>query len=290
MVCRVKTNRGATRLRKISRLLIGLSAALSAAATVAPAQSILGGGDDAMPASVKLHAGWAEPDGRRIAGLRMDLEPGWKTYWRAPGGSGIPPHFDWTGSENLASVNIVWPSPRVFHSFGARSIGYAEHMTLPLELTAKDASEPIRLRLALFYGLCEEVCIPAREDLTLDIDPGARKQGAFFIEDALAAAPKSGADVGLASAVCELSGAGGRRAFTARLDFAAPIPSAPIVVAEGPAGASFDELETRIEDGDIIASGDLTTQEGVWVDRSDIRLTIIGGAFSVEIDGCVGPT
>jgi suppressor for copper-sensitivity B len=40
------------------------------------------------------------PDAEMIsAGLHLQLEEGWKTYWRSPGEVGIPPSIDWAGSE-----------------------------------------------------------------------------------------------------------------------------------------------------------------------------------------------
>ena len=36
-----------------------------------------------------------------VAGVQIRLDPGWKTYWRSPGDSGVPPSFDWSGWKNL---------------------------------------------------------------------------------------------------------------------------------------------------------------------------------------------
>src|SRR5882724_3543347 len=45
------------------------------------------------------------------AAIEIALEPGFKTYWRMPGDSGVPPLFDWSGSRNLASIAPAWPVP-----------------------------------------------------------------------------------------------------------------------------------------------------------------------------------
>lgn len=50
----------------------------------------------------QLLPGWETADGHRVAALKLVLEPGWKTYWRSPGDAGVPPVFDWSGSEILA--------------------------------------------------------------------------------------------------------------------------------------------------------------------------------------------
>ncbi|MEO0999402.1 MAG: hypothetical protein AAFW69_02170, partial [Pseudomonadota bacterium] len=43
------------------------------------------------PSAAELLPGWVEEDGSLIAALSIDLAPGWKTYWRAPGEGGLPP-------------------------------------------------------------------------------------------------------------------------------------------------------------------------------------------------------
>src|ERR1700752_3273205 len=46
-----------------------------------------------------------------LGGIGFQIEPGWKTYWRTPGDSGVPPRIDFTKSENVDSVTILWPAP-----------------------------------------------------------------------------------------------------------------------------------------------------------------------------------
>ena len=264
-----------------------LAAGLIAAATGASALAEgLFGANAPPPYAVSLHSGWSEPDGRRIAGVRVALEPGWKTYWRSPGPSGMPPQFDWTGSKNLKSVTVVWPAPIVFETYGTQAIGYKNQMVLPLAITPEDPAKPIRLRLALFYGVCEEVCIPARSDLALDIAPGDRRDAAELIAAALASAPQDAARHGLDSVACAIEGADAERAFEARISFQPPLPSAPVVVAEGPNGVTFSPLATRLENGALVASGALYAAAGGWIDRSAIRLTLLHNGRGVEIDGC----
>src|SRR6056297_2127380 len=74
--------------------------------------------------NVSVLPGWQMSDGRHMAALRFSREDGWKTYWRAPGDAGIPPRFDWSGSGNLARVALHWPAPKVFDSYGLRTVGY----------------------------------------------------------------------------------------------------------------------------------------------------------------------
>ncbi len=265
----------------LKRAAIGLAALFLLAAAGAGAQGIF---DDAGPpkAEARLVAGWEEAAGRRLAGLVVDLAPGWKTYWRKPGEAGIPPTFDWSGSENLAGVEVLWPAPVVFHTFDILTIGYEERMILPLRIAAEDPSRPVRLSLALFYGLCEDICIPARADLSLEIAPGAAPASAEALKAALQAAPLPAS--GAARCAFDQKAAVGRLETRIALDEAPQ--SAPIVVAEGQEGLSFGPMKARIEGAEIVASGAMEMEPGLWIDRGAIRLTLIGDGAAEEILGC----
>ena len=71
------------------------------------------------------------------AGLELRLKPGWKTYWRYPGDSGMPPQFKFDGSENVKSVDVLWPAPKRFAEAGGNAIGYSGHVILPLHSRRK---------------------------------------------------------------------------------------------------------------------------------------------------------
>jgi DsbC/DsbD-like thiol-disulfide interchange protein len=76
-------------------------------------------------------------NGGHMAAVELQLAPGWKTYWRSPGDAGIPPSFDWSGSENVKSVRLHWPAPEVFEANGMQTIGYHERLVLPVEITPR---------------------------------------------------------------------------------------------------------------------------------------------------------
>ena len=49
-----------------------------------------------------------------ILGLEYQLEPGWKTYWKSPGGGGFPQKIVWNNSNNIKDIAIDWPTPKEF--------------------------------------------------------------------------------------------------------------------------------------------------------------------------------
>ena len=103
--------------------------------------------------------------------LSCKLAPGWKTYWRYPGDSGVPPHFEFEQSENVKSVAVLWPAPLRFSDAEGTTIGYKDNVVFPLRIEAKDPSKPVTLRLKFDYAVCERLCIPvrgARPSLSID--------------------------------------------------------------------------------------------------------------------------
>jgi len=104
------------------------------------------------------------------AGVEIRLGNGWKTYWRMPGDSGVPPDFDWSGSTNVAHVDVGWPAPHRMHDAGGESVGYKDEVLFPLTVRLKAPGRPARLDLKLFYAVCKNICIPARAEVSLDLD------------------------------------------------------------------------------------------------------------------------
>jgi DsbC/DsbD-like thiol-disulfide interchange protein len=107
------------------------------------------------------------------AGLEIRLLHGWKTYWRNPGDSGVPPVFDWSKSDNVARLTVSWPAPARFDDETGTSIGYKGDVMLPLRVEAKDAARPVTLSLALDYAVCEAICVPAKGEARLVLDPAS---------------------------------------------------------------------------------------------------------------------
>lgn len=113
-----------------------------------------------------------QPD-ERLAFVSIVLDDGWKTYWRLPGRFGFAPLLDWSGSENVASVETIFPMPNLFDEGDGTSIGYSGEVLWPVRVQTVDAKEPIFLDLAVELGLCEELCIPVSADLGALLSPSA---------------------------------------------------------------------------------------------------------------------
>src|SRR5215217_7179647 len=119
--------------------------------------------DDSSPwqrdthSAVRLLAG-SRSGGVLLGGIAFQLQPGWKTYWRTPGDSGVPPRFDFSKSDNVEAVTVLWPAPAKFEDgAGGYSFGYRDQIVMPLRIVPKNADKPVRLRAAIDYAVCEKI-------------------------------------------------------------------------------------------------------------------------------------
>jgi DsbC/DsbD-like thiol-disulfide interchange protein len=103
-----------------------------------------------------------------LGGIAFQLQPGWKTYWRTPGDSGVPPRFDFSKSENIEAVTVLWPAPTKFDDGGGgHSLGYHDQIVLPLRIVAKNTDKPVTLRAEISYAVCAKICIPVEASAEL---------------------------------------------------------------------------------------------------------------------------
>jgi DsbC/DsbD-like thiol-disulfide interchange protein len=112
-------------------------------------------------------------DNQLIAGIQIRLEPGWKTYWRMPGDSGVPPSFDWSGSKNLRSAEVLYPAPHRFTDASGTAIGYEDEVVFPVMVTPERRDEPVELKLNVDFGICKTLCIPNQANLSIELPPRA---------------------------------------------------------------------------------------------------------------------
>ena len=155
-------------------VMVPMRAALGlAAAVVASSLAIEARAEDASPwqrdghSAVRLLAG-SRSGAVLLGGIAVQLQPGWKTYWRTPGDSGVPPRFDFSKSENIEAVTVLWPAPAKFDDgAGGHSMGYHDQVVLPLRIVAKNTDKPVMLRVGINYAVCEKICIPVEANTEL---------------------------------------------------------------------------------------------------------------------------
>jgi DsbC/DsbD-like thiol-disulfide interchange protein len=154
------------RIGPICALYRSRSAALLTAAVLTSLSPIVAQAQDASPwqkgshAAVRLLAG-SRSGAVLLGGIAIQLDPGWKTYWRTSGDSGVPPRFDFSKSDNVEAVTVLWPAPMKFDDGGGGfSLGYHDQVVLPLRIVPKSNDRPVTLRAQINYAVCEKICIP----------------------------------------------------------------------------------------------------------------------------------
>lgn len=262
--------------------IVLFTAFVAAASCPAFAQS----SQEAEHVRATLLSGWQTPDGTHMAGLELQLSPGWKTYWRAPGEAGIPPLFNWSGSQNVKSVRIHWPRPVVFQTNGLQSIGYHDGVVLPLDVTAIDPAQPVHLRASVDLGVCKDICLPASISLQADlVGPGAPDAA---IKAALAAQPTDAGKANLAGISCQIDPISDGLKVTATLRLPKYGPSETVAFETGQPDIWVAQSRTRRTGDHLVSTTDFVPPSGApfALDRSKIRLTVIAEDRAFEVLGC----
>ena len=237
---------------------------------------------------ISLVAGSRLPSGNHLAGLKVSLAPGWKTYWRTAGETGIPPRFDWSGSANLAHVQYHWPRPDILTVDGIRVIGFKNELVLPLEMTPGPERGDIHAVLNLELGVCSTVCIPVNTHVSADLTASA-DEDRFLIELAMDDQPEKAADHGLRSISCSLSKIEDGYYLRASIRLPNPSGEKEVVVVESDLPEVWVAPTASNRQGDkLIAETSLISYAGepFSPQPGNLKMTVISKSAALEINGC----
>lgn len=131
-------------------------------------------------------------DGKIMAVLDVDLDAGWKTYWRDPGSAGIPPILDFSQSKGIDLEAFDYPPPVRVDDGYAVWAGYTAPVRFPLVLR-RSASGAAHIRVLAFIGICEKICVPFQAELEVNLPPDAiaSKTAKMLVDDAIASLPET---------------------------------------------------------------------------------------------------
>lgn len=181
-----------------------------------------------------------------VIGLDIHLKPGWKTYWRSPGGTGYGIKIDWSGSKNVQSAELYWPAPVKFETFNFIAQGYKKEVIFPIKVTLQKKHSSLFLKGKLDYLVCDAAnCIPQSKIVTLLVPdkPAKPSENAKEITTALQHVPeKNGTDLSIKSAqYIQHENA----ASSLRLVVFHKLPlESPEVFVEGPKHLFFDKIQS----------------------------------------------
>ena len=268
------------------RAALGFAAALFASAFAVEAQA-----QDASPwqkdghSAVRLLAG-SRSGAVLLGGVAFQLQPGWKTYWRTPGDSGVPPRFDFSKSDNVEAVTVLWPAPKKFDDgAGGVSLGYHDQIVLPLRIVAKNVDKPVTLRAEINYAVCEKLCIPVEANAELAFSSVASTEDSALFA-ALDTVPKP-ANVGDPNplTIRDVKREGKSEVL---VDVVTPDDRAVNLFVEGPTpdwGLPVPKLVEHSPPGVKRFSFQLDgVPPGVNPDGAALKLTLVGGDRSYEFN------
>lgn len=237
--------------------------------------------------AVSFLPGWRLDNGNHMAAIRIDLAPGWKTYWRAPGEGGVPTviHLDETAA--VRDVTIHWPRPDVFVINGMRSIGYKNSVILPLEFSLGATGE-IAIAGRVDMGVCLDVCIPITLDLSGHLAVTTQRNAA--IAAALADRPLSAAEAGAGIARCQLTPVSDGLRVSVTIVMPTTGDLETVVIEHRDPGMWVSDTMTRRDGASVSATADIVPpHHGAFaLNRRDLRFSVIGSRMAVEVEGCQG--
>jgi DsbC/DsbD-like thiol-disulfide interchange protein len=149
--------------------------------------------------AIRLIAGANQSGAESLrAGIEIKLQPAWHTYWRYPGDSGVPPRFSFSGSDNVATVKVLYPAPHAFTDGVGTTIGYKGNLILPLRVFPRQKDKPVTLRGKIEYAVCDKLCVPVEAHVELTLaGAGGADNATLAAAEARVPQPVSALDAGL---------------------------------------------------------------------------------------------
>ncbi|MDD2544801.1 MAG: protein-disulfide reductase DsbD family protein [Burkholderiaceae bacterium] len=107
-------------------------------------------------------------------GLHLVHQPGWHTYWKNPGDSGLATELQWQLPPGLGAGDIAWPVPQRLPIGNLANYGYEGELLLPVAMQVAPGFAPaadgtLTLRLQATWLVCRVECIPENGAFTLTL-------------------------------------------------------------------------------------------------------------------------
>ncbi|MDR0274968.1 MAG: thioredoxin family protein [Burkholderiaceae bacterium] len=108
-------------------------------------------------------------------GLQLTHQPGWHTYWKNAGDSGIPTELAFTLPPGVQAGETAWPLPKKIPIGPLVNYGYEDTVLLPVPLTVTPEYRPgplddaMTVRLQASWLVCKVECLPQEGSFMLKL-------------------------------------------------------------------------------------------------------------------------
>ncbi len=103
-----------------------------------------------------------------LLGLKVNLSPKWKIYWRNPGDAGLPPEINFNNAHNIKLAKLLYPNPKRFDFFGIETFGYEKKVIFPLEIILEQQEQIMSGLLEFNAQVCSDICVPVTHKFNLN--------------------------------------------------------------------------------------------------------------------------
>ncbi|RUM26192.1 cytochrome C biogenesis protein [Rhizobium vallis] len=224
----------------------------------------------------------ADAGGKIRAALQIEQKPGWITYWREPGNSGIPPEVMIAPESGVTLEAMAYPVPKHFFNGSIEDIAYDAPVTLPLSLRAAGKG-PVEIDATAFIGICRDICIPFQANFSLKLGPAiqSRPEEEAILQAADATLPKPpSADFGVTAHAMSPD----MKMLSLTLVLPGEGTDAPDIIVTGPSGHAFTKQIGGKRDGTTlkvdVAIGKLPENYNISGKRWGVL--VIDGARAME--------
>ena len=98
--------------------------------------------------------------------LRLQMAPGWHTYWKNPGDAGFATEL----TLDVPAGPIVWPAPQRLPEGPLMTYGYTGAVILPVSVTP--GADGLHVKATATWLVCQKICVPEEGKFSLDLPIG----------------------------------------------------------------------------------------------------------------------
>ena len=104
-------------------------------------------------------------------GLQLQHQPGWHTYWRNPGDSGLATQLNWQLPKGMHAGETLWPLPKMIPVGDMVNHGFENTALLgvAVDIDKTLAPGPAQIRLQANWLVCKQECIPQSGQFVLNL-------------------------------------------------------------------------------------------------------------------------